>query len=137
MTRERFTHNWNDFARGIGYGSEREMLEDMYLTQGLSLTQISARIQCGTHTVNRHLDLYNITKRGRGGCNGASNQTRKLFLLDQRVVLFSPLLKLARIVGVSSSLLYKYRRQAQRLKEEETWNSASYPPLPGSNAIQP
>ncbi len=134
--KERFNHNWTDYAHKIGYSSEREMLEDMYLTQGLALSQISQRLQCGIHTVNRHLDALQITKRGRGGCSGAANQSRKLFLLDQRIVMTYSLLKLAKEIGVSSSLIYKYRRIMQRQPEEETWNSASYPLSQDSNATQ-
>ena len=131
--RERFNHNWEDFAHSIGYGSEREMLEDLYLTQGQSLSQIAQRLQCGTHTVNRHLDQLKITKRNRGGCNSNNNQSRKLFMLDQRVIMLRPLLQIAKLIGVSSSLLYKYRRQAQRLQEDEVWSSASSPQSQVSN----
>lgn len=136
MTHERFSHNWTDYARSIGYSSERDMLEDMYLKQGLSLSQICARIGCGLHTVNRHLDMLGISKRPRGGCNGSANQSRKLFLLDQRIVMKHNLYRLARLIGVSSSLLYKYRRTMLRQKEDETWNSQSLVPSPGSNVTQ-
>jgi hypothetical protein len=137
MTHERFNHNWTDYARSIGYSSERDMLEDMYLKQGLSLSQICVRIGCGLHTVNRHLNDLGISKRSRGGCNGSANQSRKLFLLDQRVVMKHNLYRLARLIGVSSSLLYKYRRTMQRQKEDDTWNSVSSAPSQVSNATQP
>lgn len=132
----RFDKNWDELAKQIGYGSKRDMLEDMYLTQGLSLSDIGARLGCGTYTVNRHLNMLDINKRGRGGCNGSSYQTRKLFYLDQRIIMTHPLTQLAKLINCSSSLIYKYRRNITRQKEEP-WNSVSSVLLPVSNATQP
>lgn len=131
--KSRFNHNWTDYARGIGYADERDMLTDMYVTKNLSLSQIAERLECGTYTVNRHLDALGITKRSRGGCNSASIQTRKLFYLDQRVVHRMALNKLAREVDVSSSLIYKYRRLITRQPEDDQWNP---PEMTSSTSLQ-
>jgi hypothetical protein len=134
VPKTRFNHNWTDFARMIGYNDERHMLEEMYITQGLSLSEMSSRLECGVHTVNRHLNVLNITKRSRGGCNGTASQSRKLFLLDQRVVIHAPLVALAKSIGISTSLIYRYRRFITRKPEEEVWSSASSVPSLDSNA---
>jgi len=133
----RFDHNWTDYARSIGYADEKDMLTDMYVIRELSLTQIADRLQCGTHTVNRHLNALNVTKRSRGGCNSQSNQTRKLFWLDQRIIHKLALNRLSQEVGVSPSMIYKYRRLVTRLPEDDVWNSVSSVPSQGLNDMQP
>jgi hypothetical protein len=107
---ERFDRNWEDLARHIGYGSEREMLRNMYVERNLSLAQIGARLGCTGHAVLRHLIKLNIDRRPKGGDNNIANQTRKLFRLDQRLILFGELKKTAKYAGVSTNLLWKYRR---------------------------
>lgn len=118
MTKPRFDKNWDDLAHKIGYSDKREMLTDMYITKRLSLSQIGERLQCGTYTVNRHLELLNITRRKRGGFQFGYAQSSKLFHLDQRVVHYKRLTTLSELVGISESLIYKYRRFITRQEEE-------------------
>lgn len=106
---ERFDQDWSSLAHKLGYRSKFEMLNDMYVTQNLSLHQIGERLGCGPHCVGRNLEREGITRRGRGGRNSTPNQTRKLFLLDQRVVLLLPFGQAVKCCRVSTALLYKYR----------------------------
>jgi hypothetical protein len=108
--KERFSKNWDDLAVKIGYRNSIEMLEDLYVTQGLSLHQIGDRFGCSSHAVGRNLARRGIDRRSKGGSNNTSNQTRKLFLLDQRIVLFYDFDKCHLLVGVSSTLLHNYRK---------------------------
>jgi len=123
---DRFDKNWDDVARNAGYINERDMLENMYLGADLSLKQIGERLGCSGHAVMHHLDKWGIERRSRGGNNNTAQQTRKLFRLDQRVILFGDLNEIAKTVGVSSSLLWKYRKS---IKENLPWNFV-YSPQP-------
>jgi hypothetical protein len=107
---ERFDKNWDDLGVKLGYRNAVEMLEDFYVNQELSLHQIGDRLGCSSHAVGRNLARRGIQRRGKGGSNNTSNQTRKLFMLDQRVVLFYNFNECARVCGVSTTLLHKYRK---------------------------
>lgn len=106
---ERFDQDWDSLAHKLGYRSKYEMLHDLYVEQNLSLHQIGERIGCGPHCVQRNLQREGIDRRSRGGRNNSSNQTRKLFLFDQRFVLFAPFGIVVKVTRVSTTLLYKYR----------------------------
>lgn len=121
---ERFDNDWDSLARYAGYLSERDMLEDLYITQKLSMKQIGVRVGCSSHAVMHHLEKFGIDRRSRGGNNNTASQTRKLFRLDQRVVLFGDLHAVAKAAGVSVSLLWKYRKS---VKEDLPWNSVYCP----------
>jgi len=129
---ERFDKNWDDFARHAGFTDEREMLTVLYIDQHLSLKKIGARLGCSPHAIRHHLIERGIDRRTRGGDNNNANQTRKLFRLDQRVVLFGNLREVAELAGVSTSLLWKYRRL---IKEDKTWTSV-YSPRSTSSSSQ-
>jgi hypothetical protein len=124
--KERFDKDWHYLARSLGYGNKHEMLTDMYVTQALSLHQIGARLGCSPHCVGRNLQREQIDRRSKGGRNNPSYQTRKLYMLDQRVMLGKDFTLVARGAGVSTSLLYHYRR----LMKEGTWNSVQSAPSP-------
>jgi hypothetical protein len=102
--------DWEDLAKTLGYKSERELLEDLYVTRGESIFQISNSLGVGPTTISHRLDLYEIPKRQRGGDNNPGRQTGKLFRLDQRCALRINLDTLSQITGISRSLLYKYRK---------------------------
>lgn len=79
--------NWKKVARELGYTSEREMWEDMYVKQNNSIESLADRLGYGTHTVKRRLDSVGISTRSRGGHNGSTPPSRHiLFHLDQRWV---------------------------------------------------
>jgi hypothetical protein len=120
--KERFDKNWDDLARQVGYANRHDMLFNMYVEQGLSLKEIGQRIGASGHAVMRQLDKLFIERRSRGGFNNLAGQTRKLHRLDQRVIMRYNLDATAKLVGVSTSLLYKYRRA---INEEDVWNSVS------------
>lgn len=119
--KERFDKDWEHLAHKLGFAGKREMLEDFYLVQHLSLNQIGERLGCSPHCVGRNLKRENIDRRNRGGRNNPSNQTHKLFLLDQRVVILEEFGLVAKHCFVSTTLLYHYRK----LMKEDKWNSLS------------
>lgn len=109
MSDERFNQDWEVLAHKTGYKDKREMLIDLYVTQGLSFSQIGKRLGCTGHCVGRHLVRERIERRSRGGANKTYPQTRKLFYLDQRVVMTRSFNPTARACYVSTSILYHYR----------------------------
>jgi hypothetical protein len=102
--------DWDIYARTLGYNNEKEMLTDFYTSQSLSISEIASRINVGHFTVKRHLEDLNIPLRTRGGNNASNSQSKKMFHLDQRVVLSNFYNSLAPNIKVSPSMLYKYQR---------------------------
>lgn len=119
----RFTQDWEYLAKKCGYACKADMLRNMYLVQNLSLSEIGTRLGCSGHSVARHLNQLGVDLRMRGGPNNFGWQTRKLFRLDQRVVLYADFEKVLTYTGVSSSVLYKFRKSM----EVNPWSSAFYP----------
>lgn len=109
-TTERFNADWQYLAVKLGYPNKKTMLTDLYIVQGLSFQQISERLGCSAWCIGRNLEVEGIEKRHKGGRNNPSNSSRKLFLLDQRAVLKREFTVVARAAGVSTSLLYTYRK---------------------------
>lgn len=110
MSRPRFTQDWEYLAKKFGYSSKVDMLTDLYNRKGLSLNEIGERLGCSPHAVGRNLAKCGIDRRGKGGDNNIGTQTRKLFRLDQRTVMFCPFMQAVQHTHVSTSLLYKFRR---------------------------
>lgn len=113
---ERFDQDWDALAMKLGYRNRRDMLNDFYVNKNLSLHQIGDRLGCSSHCVGRNLAREGIERRGKGGRNNTSSQTRKLFMLDQRVILFYDFTPCSRAAGVSTTLLYKYRKLMKETK---------------------
>jgi transposase len=106
--------DWDQLARSIGYDNERQMLLDLYCARQCSISDIAQRLEAGTATINRRLDLAGINKRTRGGSNYQATQSYKLFHLDQRVLDKFDLETLSTVTRVSKSLCYKYRARRNR-----------------------
>jgi hypothetical protein len=104
------SEDWDELARTIGYSNEKDMLEDFYLEEEMSVSEIARRLGAGTATIARRLSLAGVEKRSRGGANNLANQRRKLFHMDQRISLLADLNLVAKLSGASRSTCYKYRR---------------------------
>lgn len=101
---------WDELAKSIGYADEKEMLEDFYIEDAMSVSEIGKRLGAGTATIARRLAMAGITKRKRGGANNTGAQKHKLFHMDQRYVFSLDLSVVAKLANVSKSLVYKYRK---------------------------
>jgi len=106
----RFDNDWDVLAKHLGFTDERDMLEDLYETQELPISEIARRLEVGTATINRRLDQLGVCKRKRGGANRSGDQTLKLFRLDPRVVLSLRPKLLSELTGVSKPLCYKFQK---------------------------
>lgn len=62
-------------AQLLGFASEQEMFEELYVSQGFSLRVISKILGVASWCVSRRLRKYGIQMRKRGGAN---NVYRKL-----------------------------------------------------------
>lgn len=111
---QRFSEDWDSLSHKLGYANRRAMLEDLYCVQKLSLSQIGERLSCSGHCVGKNLACEGIERRQRGGFNNDYSQTKKLFRLDQRIILGTDFNLIARAAYVSTTLLYKYRKNMKR-----------------------
>lgn len=102
--------DWDLYSRKLGYKNEQDMLQDMYTNEELSISEIAGRLNVAQYSIQRRLDNYNIPRRKRGGANNSAEQTKKLFHLDQRIILTLSITKLSTEIGISTSLIYKYRK---------------------------
>ena len=102
--------DWEGLAKGLGYKEEKEMFLDLYGRQGLSIARISQKLGYGTATIARRMACCKINRRSRGGPNNLSRQSRKLHRMDQRFVLYGPMIEVARAARAHVSTVYKYRK---------------------------
>lgn len=96
-------------ANHLGYDDAEDMFKDLYVTQGLSMSQISRRLGLGPATVNNWLRKLGISTRSRGGANRSSVLHYKLHLMDQRYVFTKSNAFLADILRMNPSYVYKYK----------------------------
>jgi hypothetical protein len=99
---------WEALAKELCFPNEKAMLETFYET--LSIKEIARRLDCGTATIARRLEIHKIEKRKRGGSNTSTAQRYKLFHTDQRNVIYMTLLACSELLKCSHSLVYKYRK---------------------------
>lgn len=102
--------DWEDFARGAGYASEKKMFEEMYSNRGLSLSEIGERLGYTKWDVLYRLKKHGILRRPWGGLNHVPTQLRRLAHCDQRVIVHGSLREIVKATGVSRRILFTYRR---------------------------
>ena len=102
--------DWDALAGVLGYRNEKEMFEDLYLAQRISISRLALKLGAGSATVARRIRLCGIDRRPRGGANNLSKSKQRLYYMDQRLVLVRPLVKEAERLKIHPSTLYKYRR---------------------------
>ena len=122
----------DDIEPIAGYPNKRTMLEELYGREGLSIRAISVRLGIGTATVERWMRMLEIPRRTRGGANTPAVLGWKMHHIDPRLIFSLPTRKLANLLGISESYIFKFRRGATA-----TWNSPSFPPQAVSNDTQP
>lgn len=102
--------NWKKVARDLGFSSEREMWETLYVKEANSIEALHDRLGYGTHTIKRRLAAVGIDCRSRGGNNGATPPARDvLFHLDQRVVHSVTIKELTWLTGCSPAVISNYK----------------------------
>ena len=103
--------DWMTISRSLGFHGEKDMWKNLYIDRGLSVSKLAAALQVGTATVTRRMEMCGIERRERGGANGTSHHTRKLYYLDPRFVFLAPDDEVARLIGAHWSTVYKFKRK--------------------------
>lgn len=113
----RLEESWEGKAKILAYGSEREMLYDMYFTKGLVLKQIAEILSSSTHTVRRRLQGYGFTLRRPGGPVNLGR--RVLADLPESELFHTNPLVLAFTHNVNTNTVYRERRIRKRTWKRE------------------
>jgi transposase len=103
-----------------GYPNIKAMLEDLYVREGLSIPKVAARMDVSNPTVFAWLKRCGIPSRNRGGAFNPGTNQWKIHRLDPRYVWTQSNNNIAVILGISYSLVYKFKREAAM-----TWNTVS------------
>ena len=62
------TLDWNGLLLP-GFSNDREMLEDLYINQKMSIEAIARKIGVSKQTIRYRLKMYKVSVRSRGGKN--------------------------------------------------------------------
>lgn len=107
--------DWTHIANRLGFESEMEMWLDLYREKEKTINQLSIAFRVGTTTINRRLKMYGVVMRPKGGANNVQGHTRRLLLIDPRLLFTLPEPRLAGMVGVHPSTVYTLKRSLRRL----------------------
>ncbi len=110
MSRYSTDEEWNALAQALMFKDECHMYQVLYEEEGLPVSEIASRLNCGTATLNRRMSAYRIKKRPRGGAHSKSDKRSILFYVDQRLIVALPSKLLSEMYGMSYSLVYQYKR---------------------------
>lgn len=108
--------DWDAIAKFLGFECERDMYVELYKKQGFSISQISRKLGFGTATIVRRLGMLGVEKRRRGGPNNDAKHKRRLFRADQRIVFSTSNEVLAKMFGIHSSTVYKFKRAMKEVR---------------------
>lgn len=97
-------------AKSLGYDTEKEMWEDLYVREGWPISRLSEKLGYGMQTIARRIRWAGLEVRNRGGANNPARLRKCLFRLDQRFALQAPVALVARIIRSSESTVFKYRQ---------------------------
>ena len=117
--------SWLPYARTLGFESEAQMLETLYLEEGLSLSDIGQVVAKSRIAVRRRLIMLGVPLRDRGGPN-RTGKRRLTHISDLDLKFKSPDL-IAAEQGVHVSTVFSEKRLRKALKGE-IWNSLSSAP---------
>lgn len=105
---------WDVKAREMGYAGQKELLEDLYLNDQLPIHKIAEKVGTSIGTITNQMRQLGIDRRPRGGYRPTAKQRWKVFRADQRLLYSMSDQKVARLLGVSDNLVYKYKRDQRR-----------------------
>jgi hypothetical protein len=73
--------SWEPIAATLGYKNEKVMLQDLYITQGMSVSMLVKKLGFAQNNVRSHLIANGIQPRSRGGPNSLG-KTKLRYLTD-------------------------------------------------------
>lgn len=100
--------SWRPIAATLGFRDEEEMLKELYLKQGFSISEISHVVGYSRFNVRRRLILLHVPLRSRGGDNRSGR--RKLAAIASEKILSGSPVNLAIEHGVHISTIFAERR---------------------------
>lgn len=101
---------WTELSASIGFGSEEEMWNKLYVEEKRSIGDLAKHLGFGTATIQRRLEIKGIQRRKRGGANTPARTQEKIFKLDQRFLLFAHPDEIAKLCDCSVHSVYRIRR---------------------------
>lgn len=102
-------HSWSEEATTLGFQSERQMMESLYLVKGLSIRAISKLLGPAPTQVREKLLDLGVQMRPQGGCNNEGNL--KLQDLSDHELMGKPSGAIAHLYDVSPSTVIKERKR--------------------------
>jgi transposase len=107
--------DWNLVAKKLSYTSEKEMWEDLYIRQVLSLSELGKRFGVSFFSIRNALIRNKIPRRSRGGPNNTLALPPEFF---SYLAEHGPKDAAAHF-GISYSAAYNYQRLFRRMAEEK------------------
>lgn len=105
-------------AHSIGYESYRDMLQDLYVVQGMSFYEIAKRCNVSYDRTKKHLKRFGIPIRGRGGRHESTTKIKMTPALVQEIY-ENGLTSTAERLGVDSSRLLQQLKKLVHEKSTE------------------
>ncbi len=99
--------DWAGVWKTLGFSSEKEMLVDLYVNNGLSLAELSGVLGYSTFSIRRRILNHNIELRPRGGLNNLGKRVLAE-ISDEELNLST--LEVAAKFNVCSSTVYSERK---------------------------
>ena len=142
MSKRETDLRWQDWAKQLGFESEREMWLEMY-RRHTSLTKMSKAMNVSLHTALSRMSYNGVERRKRGGAN------RQKFVMDRKMVeriTAQGLKVVAKNLNVTPQALYSARRKflkanpefAAELRQlEERMKAAAQPASPPQPSSEP
>lgn len=99
----------------MGYKSESDFWIDLYVTQGLSISQLIIRLGISRNTIRARLEKHGIPIRSRGGANN-----QKLEITDELIneIRDEGITPVAKRLGLSYTTIYKRLYRARGIADE-------------------
>lgn len=131
--------SWQPIAETLGYKSEREMLEDLYVTQGFSIQDLAVKLGYARNNIRRRLLIHGFELRSRGGKNNRGDG--KLAELPDEKMRENPF-TLAKEFGVHPATVFRERRKRgikciSRLLRRQSTSTGSVGEENTSSALHP
>ena len=120
--------SWLPVASSLGFLSELDMLEHLYLDAGFSLKEMERVIGYSSISIRRRLLMNGVSLRKRGGPNRVGK--RRLLAVPDSELKYTPPNEVAATYNVHVSTVFSEKRLRRIMKGEEVWNAVLKTPSP-------
>lgn len=105
--------DWDALAEYTGYTDPYAMLWDMYITQGLTVRQMTGRLGLSRTAIVNKIKELGIVIRHRGGAQAAPKKHYYLHLRDQRWIFSSSLSQIAKVMRMNGTYVMHYKNRVR------------------------